>query len=55
MFTDGEDTFEWLQKKNLFFRVKISLIKRIKLAWDKFYSKSTINSYFSKERAVLKV
>ena len=47
MFTDGEDTFEWLQKKNLFFRVKISLIKSIKLVWDKFYSKTTINSYFS--------
>ena len=47
MFTNGEDTFEWLQKKNLFFRVKISLIKSIKLVWDKFYSKSTINSYFS--------
>lgn len=47
MFTDGEDTFEWLQKKNLFFRVKISLIKSIKLVWDTFYSKITINSYFS--------
>lgn len=34
-------------KKNLFFRVEISLIKSIKLVWDKFYSKTTINSYFS--------
>ena len=29
MFTDGEDTFEWLQKK-FFFRVKISLIKGLR-------------------------
>ena len=34
-------------KKIFFFRVKISLIKSIKLVWDKFYSKTTINSYFS--------
>ena len=30
MFTDGEDTFEWLQKKKPFFRVKISLIKGLR-------------------------